>query len=66
MTEALSLRARLFMDEDGAVYPVTEMLDCNGDETNDPCAAVTFVAGANGKWIAARVCDFPHAGAMVH
>lgn len=49
---SVSLGQRLAMLTDGQIIPITNMLDCDGDDTDEPSEARAFVAGpdANGKW----------------
>lgn len=49
----LDLTAMVVMVEDGQTIPVTNMLDADGDETDDPMEAVVVVAGpdSTGHWL---------------
>lgn len=49
----LDLAAMVVLFEDGQTLPVTNMLDADGDETEDAIAAVVVVAGPDrqGYWL---------------
>lgn len=49
---------RLFLSEDGDVYPITNLYDADGDETDDIDLAVSAVAGTEGRWFALVLADF--------
>lgn len=45
---------------DNTIVPVTNLLDIDGDETDDIHAAVAFVAGSDGVgWFSGDLDDFP-------
>ena len=51
--------ARLFIDELGHVYPVTQWFDMDGGETDDHTKAVSAVAGEGGCWFTLDLHYFP-------
>jgi hypothetical protein len=55
---AIHLERRLFLSEDGDVFPITNLYDAEGDETDDIGEAVAAVAGTEGRWFAFRLDDF--------
>lgn len=59
MVESLwyNLKKRLVIDHDEEVYPITNMFNSDGDETEDIYECVSFVAGRGGYWIAMAVGD---------
>jgi hypothetical protein len=49
--------------EDGRSVPIVQLFDCDGDETNDPDEAISFVAGEGNEWYTGLCSDFaevPH------
>ncbi len=54
---ALNLTARLFVDDEGAAYPITSFLDSDGDECGVEDAVVA-VAGEGGCWFALDLTEF--------
>lgn len=50
---------RLFIDEMGHRYPVTQWLDAAGEEIDDPESAVVAIAGAGGCWFTLDLSHFP-------
>lgn len=56
--QAINLTKRLALLSDGATVPVTNLLDADGDETQEPAQAVGFVAGEGGTWFAGLLSDF--------
>lgn len=40
---------------DGEIFPVTVLVDVNGQPTTDPDRAVVYHAGRGDKWFSARV-----------
>lgn len=50
----------MFLLLDGELIPVTNLLDVNGDETDDPELADRFVAGPlpNGQWMSGTFDEF--------
>lgn len=61
MTAAVNLTDRLYVDETGAVFPITNLFDCEGDEC-EPGEAVSAVAGSKGRWFAITLSDFADGG----
>lgn len=57
---AVNLGKRIALLDDGSVIPITDMLDADGDITDDPEDAVTAVAGADAEWLAFSLCDFEY------
>lgn len=57
-TEAINLAQRLFLDSAGMLYPITNLIDGAGEETDDPAAAVCVVAGAGNRWYSISLADF--------
>lgn len=60
---AINLNARRAMRTDGELCEITNMLDCDGDETNDPEEALAVVVdlgedAGEGRWAAVDVADF--------
>ncbi len=51
----MNLRDGFAQLNDGRLMPITTMLDSDGDETNDPELAVTFVAGEGKEWFTGRI-----------
>lgn len=43
---------------DGRVVPVTNMLNADGEDTEDVAEAVGFVSGAGSEWFVDLVSDF--------
>lgn len=60
MTAAVNLTQRLYIDEGGRVFPITNLFDRNGDECC-PDVAVTAVAGEGGCWFSLALSDFEDA-----
>ncbi len=56
--DALKTFARLALLSDGSTVPVTNLYDADGNETDDPNEAATFVAGEGDKWFSGAVSDF--------
>jgi len=61
--DGVNLRARLALISDGTTRPITNMLDVDGDETDDPADAVSVVCGgpdAAGRdcWWALDLADY--------
>lgn len=55
---SVNLGRREALLSDGRVVPVTNMLDADGDDTEDPAEAVGFVSGAGSEWFVDAVSDF--------
>ena len=60
MAEAINVAQRLFMADDGALFPITNWFDPDGNEC-EPEDAVTAVAGEGGCWFALNLGDFAEA-----
>jgi hypothetical protein len=59
MVEAIHINKRLALTECGLTVPITTLLDCDGEETNDPREAVAFVAGdVRTGWEVALISDY--------
>lgn len=56
--EAANWFTRLAVLSDGAAVPVTNLFDADGEETEDPDEAVTFVAGEGGRWFTGQCADY--------
>lgn len=58
--KAFSLEGRWVVLADGEVLPLTNMLDGDGEETDDPELCTTFVCGPcqHGNWIADAVSNY--------
>lgn len=50
---------RLFVDEMGVSFPVTQWLDADGDEVDDPDRAIVAIAGAADTWFTLYLEHFP-------
>lgn len=57
--QAINLRQSLALRSDGETVPITNMLDFEGDETEDFEEAVSFVAGSDSAWFSGAVADYP-------
>ena len=57
MSAALNIEAGLYMEPDGAVFPITNWIDAEGDECA-PEDVVTCVAGEGRCWFALTIADF--------
>lgn len=57
MAEMINMAQRLYMADDGALFPVTNWFDRDGDEC-EPEDAVTAVAGEGGCWFALDLATF--------
>lgn len=60
--EAVNVGRRIALLTDGRTVPITNLLDGDGDETDDPAEAVAFVAGADDQWFAAQLADYETRG----
>lgn len=63
MPAAINLTERLYVDDDGSLYPITNLFDADGDEC-EPEDAVSAVAGDGGCWFAINLSEFENAGAL--
>lgn len=59
MTVSVRSFGRYAVLEDGTMLPITNLFDIDGDETDDPDEAVSFVAGEGGVWVSGSCDDFP-------
>lgn len=51
---------RAIVMPDGLLVPLIDLFDINGDETQDPSAAIAAVAELpNGTWMSLIIDDFP-------
>lgn len=55
---AVKALSRLALLSDGTTVPITNLLDADGDETDDPNEAVSFVAGEGDRWFTGLCADF--------
>ena len=56
---ALNVAERKAVDDGGNVYPITRMLDADGDETDDPAEAVVVIVRAGPKaWLVEKIADY--------
>ena len=55
--EMLNLAQRLFVDEHGDTYPITNLFNFEGDECG-PEDAVAAVAGTEGRWFSLVLSEF--------
>jgi hypothetical protein len=57
---AISRSEGLAIDSAGCIFPITNLFDRDGEETDDMEAAVVFVAGpdAHGRWWQAEFAAF--------
>lgn len=58
-----NLTQRIAMLDDGRSAPITNMVDCTGDETDDPAECWAFVCGpiefdGHEKWLAVEMSKF--------
>lgn len=53
LVAAVNLRLRIVILDGDEIIPITNMIDCDGEETNDHEECVSFVAGPtpDGGWI---------------
>lgn len=58
MPEAIKVFSRLALLSDGTTVPITNLFDGDGDETDDPDEAVSFVAGDGDRWFTGLVSDY--------
>lgn len=58
MPSAANWFTRFAILSDGSTVPVTNLFDGDGEETNDPDQAVTFVAGDGDRWFAGLCADY--------
>lgn len=49
---ALNIGQRLFVDDVGAVYPITDFLNADGEACEEGDDIVSIVAGAGDRWYA--------------
>lgn len=56
---SVSLAHAIAEMSDGRILPVTNLIDEDGDLTNDEDEAVTFVCGDGNEWYADLIEDFP-------
>jgi hypothetical protein len=56
--ESIHLAKRLALLSDGRTVPITQLLDGEGDETDNPAAATAFVAGAGKEWFSGATSDY--------
>lgn len=58
--DAINLRRKMALLNDGSTVPITKLFDDDGDDTDDLESAVSFTAGpaSNGKWYSGAVADF--------
>lgn len=61
MTEAIKLFSRVALLSDGTTVPITNLYDEEGDETDAPDEAVSFVAGDGDRWLSGLVNDYEEA-----
>jgi len=55
---AFNLAQRIYIDDDWTVCEITNMIDSDGEETDDPDAAAFIVAKrSEGEWITVKVID---------
>jgi hypothetical protein len=61
--QAINLGRMLAMMGCGETCPITRLFDHDGDETDDPEEAVSFICGPTpgGKWITDLVADYDNA-----
>ncbi len=59
--EAISLSHRLAFMSDGRTFPITNLIDAWGDETDDEDAAISFVCGIDREWLSAPLSDYEEA-----
>lgn len=48
------------VEHDGDIFPITTMLDCDGDETEDKELAIVVIAGPtrNDEWLTLVLSEF--------
>jgi len=56
--DAINAFTRFAVLNDGTTVPVTGLYDADGEETNDPDQAVTFVAGEGDRWFSGLCSEF--------
>lgn len=56
--EAINLGQRKALLNNGAIVALTNLLDEDGEETDDPSEASAFVCSYNGLWYSGSVNDF--------
>lgn len=54
----INLVQRVAVMTDGQRWPITNLIDALGEETDDESAAVAFVCGVDNSWISAPPSDF--------
>lgn len=59
---AIKTFSRLALLNDGTTVPITNLFDADGDETDDPDLAVSFVAGEADRWFTGLCADYEEVG----
>lgn len=54
----INVSQRLVITTDGRVLPITNMFDCQGEETDDADLAVSAVAGEEDCWFSFLLSNF--------
>jgi hypothetical protein len=53
----INIAQRLYVDEDGMTFPITNWIDASGEEC-EPENAIVCVAGHEGRWYSINLADF--------
>lgn len=56
--QAINLGKQILLLDDGKIVPVIAMFDSNGQNTDEPDEAVSFVGGVVGEWFVGKVSDY--------
>ncbi len=55
---AINWTQRFALLSDGSTVPVTNLFTIDGEETDDPDEAFSFVAGSGDQWFSGRCDDY--------
>lgn len=58
MAAAINRFGMVALLDDGTTVPITNLFDADGEETDDPDEAVTFVAGEGDRWFTGECADY--------
>ncbi len=56
--DAIHLEQLQALLDTGVIVPITNLFDAEGDETDSPDDAISFVAGCDNLWVAGIVADY--------